>query len=670
MTRAGAVNADLTTLAIHTIRMLAVDAVEKAKSGHPGMPMGTADLAFLMWTRFIRLNPKDPTWPGRDRFVLSAGHGCMLQYALLHLFGFDLSIEDLQQFRQWESRTPGHPEYRLTPGVETTTGPLGQGIGNAVGMAIAAKMLGARFNTPDFAPADHRVFAIVSDGDMMEGVASEACSLAGHLGLGNLVAVSDDNRITIEGETRLAFSEDVGKRFEAYGWHVQHVDGYDHPGIETALRAATEETRRPSLVIARTHIAKGAPTKQDTAESHGSPLGPEETQATKQALGWPLVPSFLVPDEVRGLFSRIAEEKRREYDRWQVGWKAWRSARPDLAKQWDDVHALAVPPDLEDQLLSALPPGTDATRIHSNKVLQKAAALVPSLCGGSADLEPSTKTRIAASGSFENREFGGRNFHFGIREHGMGAILNGISIHGGLLPFGATFLIFSDYMRPPMRLAAIMEIPVIYVFTHDSIFLGEDGPTHEPVEQLAGLRSVPNMVVLRPADGPETALAWAYAIRRRTGPTSLALTRQKVAALPRAKPLDAATFNRGGYVLVEASTAAPAVVLVATGSEVGPTVEARTALEKQGVAARVDTMPSTTLFFDQPESYRESIVPRSSKLVAIEAAAADSWYRLVGPTGLVIGMRRYGASAPWNVLAEKFGFTGQEIAARILAWLR
>jgi transketolase len=666
---ASSITADPQTLAINTIKTLAMDAVEKAKSGHPGTPMGLADIAYVMWAMFLRMDPKGPSWAGRDRFVLSAGHACMLQYALLHLFGYDVSLDDLKSFRQWDSKTPGHPEWAHTPGIETTTGPLGQGISNAVGMAIAAKMLSARFDTPDFAPADHRIYVIASDGDLMEGVSAEASSLAGHLGLGNLIAFYDDNHITIEGDTKLAFSEDVGKRYEAYGWHVQRIDGHDHAAIERALRAACDETKRPSLVVARTHIAKDAPTKHDTAEAHGSPLGADEIAATKKVLGWPVEPAFLVPEEVRQHFAAIVAKKQQDVERWKAGFQAWRTKHPDLAKQWDDLHARSVPADLESQLLAALPPATDATRILSNKVLQKAAALVPTLVGGSADLEPSTKTRISSSGDFEAGEFGGRNFHFGIREHGMGSVLNGIAAHGPWIPYGATFLIFSDYMRPPMRLAAIMKIPVIYVFTHDSIFLGEDGPTHQPIEQLAGLRSVPNMVVLRPADGPETALAWAFAARRRNGPTAMALTRQKVAVLERSKPLDAATFGRGGYVLADAPTGKLDVVIVATGSEVGPAVEARALLEKQRVGVRVVSMPSIELFFQQPDDYREAVVPRSAKVVAVEAAAPDSWYRVVGRDGLIIGMRRYGASAPANVLAEKFGFTGPQVAAQISTWL-
>jgi transketolase len=683
--------ADRVGLAINTIKALAIDAVEQAKSGHPGMPMGMADCAVHLWTRHLRYDPADPLWPDRDRFVLSAGHGSMLLYALLHLAGFDLPLEEIRRFRQWESMTPGHPERGCAPGVETTTGPLGQGIGNAVGMAIAARMLAARFNTAEHPIVTHRVWVIASDGDMMEGVGSEVASLAGHLGLGNLSVIYDDNQITIEGDTRLAFSEDVGKRFESYGWAVQRIDGHDHAQIVPALEAAARETSRPGLIVARTHIAHGSPGKQDTAEAHGAPLGPEEAVATKRAMGWPLEPAFIVPEEARALFAARSEEGRGAHVRWQRTFEAWSRANPERRALWDRYVSREVPGDLFDRLLDVLPgrakdaaagvPKPEATRTLSGRLIQKAAELVPSLCGGSADLEPSTMTCIKASDSIRRESFAGRNFHFGVREHGMGAILNGLALHGGAIPYGATFLIFSDYMRPPIRLAAMMGVQVIYVFTHDSVFLGEDGPTHQPIEQLMGLRLVPNLTVVRPADGPETAMAWSVALRRRDGPTALILTRQSLPPLRRADRFDHGLLLHGGYVLSEAeaggarSQRGPGeaietpVVLVATGSEVAPAQEAGAILASKGIAARVVSMPCPQIFLDQPEEYRRSVIPRGARAVVIEAARLHGWERVVGCEALLIGIDRFGASAPYKVIAERLGFTGHQIAEKILRWL-
>ncbi len=670
--------ADLVRLAINTIKTLAIDAVEQAKSGHPGLPMGAADYAFYLWTQYLRFDPEDPAWPDRDRFVLSAGHGSMLLYALLHLSGYALPLEELKRFRQWESMTPGHPEYGCAPGVETTTGPLGQGFGNSVGMAIAARMLAERFNAPEHRLVTHRVWALASDGDMMEGVGSEAASIAGHLGLGNLTVIYDDNHITIEGDTRLAFSEDVGKRFEAYGWAVQRIDGHDHAQIQKALEAAARETARPGLIVARTHIAHGSPGKHDTAEAHGSPLGPEEAAATKKNFGWPARPTFLVPEEARRPFQARAAEGRRAREDWQRRFAAWSEAHPDQRALWDRYQTREVPDDLFERLLQSLPKPAaadqpikaEATRSISGRIIQRAAELVPSLCGGSADLEPSTKTYIKASSSVSRDSFAGRNFHFGVREHAMGSILNGLALHGGPIPYGATFLIFSDYMRPPIRLAAMSRLQVIYVFTHDSVFLGEDGPTHEPIEQLQGLRLVPNLIVIRPADGPETAMAWTVALRRRSGPTALVLTRQDVPPLRRRPDLRPETMLRGGYVLSEAGGAASRpLVLIASGSEVAPAQEAQRILASKGHASRLVSMPCPEIFLDQPEDYRLSVVPRAARTVVIEAARLHGWERVAGCEALMIGIDRFGASAPWKVIAEKLGFAGEQLADRILRWL-
>jgi len=669
-------SAELIRRAIDTIKTLAIDAVEKAKSGHPGMPMGAADYAFYLWTRHLRFDPAAPDWPDRDRFVLSAGHGSMLLYALLHLSGYDLPLDEIKRFRQWESMTPGHPERGCAPGVETTTGPLGQGLGNSVGMAIAARMAAVRFNTPDQAIVAHRIWVIASDGDMMEGVGSEAASIAGHLALGNLTVIYDDNHITIEGDTKLAFSEDVGRRFEAYGWSVQRIDGHDHAQIRGALDAAARELSRPGLIVARTHIANGSPGKHDSAKAHGEPLGPEEAAATKKAIGWPLEPTFLVPDEVRRLFADRALEGRRAREEWQRLFETWSKDLPDRRALWDRYQARSVPGDLFDRLLAvgARVAAPEATRAASGRILQTAAELVPSLCGGSGDLEPSTKTYIKTSEAIRRESFSGRNFHFGVREHGMGAILNGLALYGGPIPYGATFLIFSDYMRPPIRLAAMSHLQVIYVFTHDSVFLGEDGPTHQPVEQLPGLRLVPNLLVLRPADGPETAMSWTLALERRDGPTALVLTRQDLPLLRRPAGFDFRLMLRGGYVVSEAGTgkgraAGAPVVLVATGSEVAPAQQAQEILTAKGVAARVVSMPCPSLFLEQPEEYRRSVLPAGARTVVVEAARLHGWERVAGCDALLIGIDRFGASAPWKLIAEKLGFTGPQIAERVQSWL-
>jgi transketolase len=663
---------DSDRLAITTLKMLAVDAVEKAKSGHPGMPMGMAEVAYVLWTRHLRFDPERPDWPDRDRFVLSAGHGSMLLYGLLHLSGYDLPLEELKRFRQWGSKTPGHPEYHFAPGVETTTGPLGQGLGNSVGMAIGARRLAARFNTSDRRLIDHRVWALCSDGDMMEGVGSEAASLAGHLALSNLTLLYDDNHITIEGSTDLAFSEDVGKRFEAYGFRVWRIDGHDLKAIGAALDEASCERTRPGLVVCRTHIGHGAPHKQDTAEAHGSPLGPEETIATKKNLGWPLEPAFLIPEQARQPYRARAATGKAARLEWEKRLADWSKGDPER-KDWDALMERRIPEDLLAQLLRALPSPAkpDATRNLSGKILQMAAEIVPSLTGGSADLEPSTKTYIKGSPAIAPEQFAGRNFHFGVREHAMGSVLNGLALEGGAIPYGATFLIFSDYMRPPMRLAAFMGLQVIYVFTHDSIFLGEDGPTHQPIEQLASLRTVLNLVIVRPADGPETAAAWTMALERAHEPTALVLTRQDVPVLERPVGFDPALMLQGGYVLSEAGTVPREgpLVLIASGSEVGAAIEAQRILLEKGIASRVVSMPCPQVFQKQPESYRRAVVPGGARTVVIEAASLHGWERIAGTDALLLGIERYGASAPWKVLQEEFGFTGPKVAASVLKHL-
>ncbi|MEK6569570.1 MAG: transketolase [candidate division NC10 bacterium] len=661
----------LDQLCINTIRTLAMDAVQKANSGHPGLPMGAAAMAYVLWTRFLRHHPTNPSWPNRDRFILSAGHGCMLLYSLLHLTGYDLPLDELKRFRQWGSLTPGHSEHGLTPGVETTTGPLGQGFGNGVGMAIAERFLANYFNRPGYRIVDHYVYAIVSDGDLMEGVSSEAASLAGHLGLGKLIYLYDDNRITIDGSTSLAFTENVGQRFEAYGWHVQRVDGNNLKEVEAALSAAQAATERPSLIIARTHIAYGSPNKQDTAEAHGAPLGEEEIKLTKRALGWPLEPAFYIPDEALGHFREALQQGRAWEAQWQAQFDAYAAAHPELAAEWRTVMNGRLPEGWADKLPAFTPGGGSmATREASGKVLNAIAPHLPTLIGGSADLTPSNNTYLKGYGDFQRDNVGARNLHFGVREHAMGSILNGMALHGGVIPYGGTFLIFSDYMRPAIRLAALSHIHVIYVFTHDSIGLGEDGPTHEPIEHLASLRAMPNLTVIRPADANETAVAWRVALEHRGGPVALALTRQKLPVLDRTTLASADLLRRGAYVLTDASNGQPDIILIATGSEVQLALEARQRLAARGIGARVVSMPSWELFEQQPDSYRDEVLPPSvTARLAIEAASPHGWHRYVGSMGTVIGMTRYGASAPYHVLMEQFGFTADNVTSRALALL-
>ncbi|MGE3173237.1 MAG: transketolase [Planctomycetota bacterium] len=654
---------DQLQLAANTIRCLAIDAVQKANSGHPGMPMGMADAAVVLWTEFVRWSAKDPRWPGRDRFVLSAGHGSMLLYSLLHLSGYDISLGDLEQFRQLHSKTPGHPEVTDTPGVETTTGPLGAGFSNGVGMAIAALMEAAQFDNPLLAT---RVFGIVSDGDLMEGIAQEAASLAGHLQLHNLVYLYDDNGITIEGHTDLAFSEDVPARFAALGWNVQRVDGHDFGQVRTALRAAVDEPRRPSLICCRTTIGKGSPNKADTHDVHGAPLGADEVKATKQALGMPLE-AFFVDPRARELFAAAGAENERARQRWQAELQGFEAKAPERAAAWRAFRARTVPADLYQQLIAAA--GTQpsvATRVLSGNVIQKAAELVPSLVGGSADLDPSTKTRIKKSGSFSAKERNARNLHFGIREHAMGGALNGMALHGGFLPMGSTFLVFADYMRPAIRLAAIMKQPVTFVFTHDSLMVGEDGPTHQPVEQVASLRLIPDVHVIRPADAMETAAAWTHALSRRDGPVCLSLTRQNLPQLERPAGFDPKLVLRGGYVLRDHPAAR--ATLIATGAEVSLAVETALAMSRQDLELRVVSMPCCEVFLQQDAAYREQVLG-ARPVFALEMGRPEIWCQFTGRMDRVIGQTTFGASAPYQALAEHFGFTAANVAARIRATL-
>jgi transketolase len=660
-------DATLDRLAVNTIRFLAVDAVEKARSGHPGMPMGMADVGYVLWTRFLRHDAQDPSWPGRDRFVLSAGHGSMLLYSLLHLSGFDLPMEELQHFRQLGSRTPGHPEFGLTPGVETTTGPLGQGLANAVGMALGSRMADARFAAAGFSPSAYRVFAIAGDGCLMEGISHEAASLAGHLGLGNLIVIYDDNRITIDGSTELAFRDDTPKRFEAYGWHVLHADPYDHDALAAAFDRATAETARPTLVVCRSHIGYGSPKKQDTAHAHGEPLGAEEVLATKRALGWPESPTFLVPAEVRARFAARREDLARERAAWNASLARWRAADPTRAAAWDTWLAQAVPADLVEQLCATAPTTAAATRAHGGAVLQRAAAMLPGLIGGSADLEGSNKTRIQGSPSVTPTDFSGRNLHFGVREHGMAAVCNGLALAGGWIPYSASFLTFTDYARPAIRLSALMKLRTVHIYTHDSVLLGEDGPTHQAVEHLAALRLIPGLLVLRPADGIETAAAWGLALERRDGPTLLALTRQNLPALARPQGFSPSELRRGATVLRD-SSARDALTLVASGSEVAVAVDAADRLGVEGLAVRVVSMMAPQLYLAQDEAFRARVLPPGGRRVTIEAGVTDGWRAMAGERGLCIGIDRFGESAPAEVLADHFGLTGAKVAARVREW--
>jgi transketolase len=673
-------------LCINTIRMLSVDAVEKAKSGHPGAPMGLAPVAFVLWTRFLKHNPKNPSWPDRDRFVLSAGHASMLLYSMLYLTGYgDISLEQIKQFRQWGSRTPGHPERELAAGIETTTGPLGQGFGNGVGMAIAEAYLAARYNRPGCEIINHFTYGIVSDGDLMEGVAAEAASLAGHLKLGKLIYLYDNNRVSLAASTDLSFTEDVAKRFESYGWHTQSVDdGNDLHAVDQALDAARRETERPSIILVRTYIGFGSPGKQGSFEAHGAPLGADEAKKTKEKLGWPVDPAFYVPEETLAIFREAVRRGQRAEEEWNERVSAYRQRFPELGKELERTLRGELPEDWA-AAIPEFPPDSKglATRAASGKVLNAIAPKLPTLIGGSADLNPSTFTALANLGDFESpaRDFqhsqgmsgggcnyAGRNLHFGVREHAMGASLNGMAAHGGIFPFGSTFLIFSDYLRPSMRLAALMGLGVIYVFTHDSIGVGEDGPTHQPIEQLAALRAIPRLVVIRPGDANETAVAWRVAIESRDRPVALALSRQNVPTLDRSQFAAADGLRRGAYVLDNGSGGKPDVILIGTGSELSLVVAAKEKLSERKINTRVVSMPSWELFDAQPQDYRESVLPPSVRpRLAVEAALPLGWHRYVGDGGDIIGVERFGASAPGNVVMEKFGFTVDHVVERALA---
>jgi transketolase len=655
----------LDELCINTLRFLAVDMVQKANSGHPGLPMGSAAMAYTLWDRSLKYNPRDPHWPDRDRFILSAGHGCALLYALLHVTGFDLPLDELKRFRQWGSHTPGHPEYGKTPGVEATTGPLGQGLANGVGMAIAEVALAARFNRPGHKIVDHYTYVLVSDGDLEEGISSEAGSIAGHQHLGKIIVLYADNHITIEGSTELAFTEDRMARFAAFGWQVQRVEqSNDVEAVALALDNARKETDRPSLIAVRTHIGFGSPHKQDTAAAHGEPLGVEEARLTKEGMNWPVSPSFHIPEEALEHFRRAVVRGSAAQVEWESRFKAFGQEYPELSAEFQRVIDRQLPGDWGAGLPTFVASdGPMATRVASGKVIEILGSRLPEMMGGSADLGPSTHTKIDGAGSFEPEDWAGRNMHFGIRENSMGAILNGMALHSGLIPYGGTFFVFSDYMRPPMRLAAMNALPVIYIFTHDSIGMGEDGPTHQPVEQLIGLRSIPGMVVLRPADANETVAAWRVAIGRKQGPVALVLTRQGLPVLDlNSYPAIPAGVPLGGYILADFSTAKdPEITLIATGSEVHLALKGRDQLQTEGVNARVVSMPSTNLFAAQSEDYRDRILPKGVPLLAIEAGSPVGWQSYVGPRIAVIGIDTFGSSAPGPVVMEHYGFTAENV---------
>jgi transketolase len=673
------ISPELREKCVNTIRFLAADGVEAANSGHPGTPMGAADLAFVLWTEFLRYNPEAPKWANRDRFVLSGGHASMLLYSLLHLSGHGLPIDELKRFRQWGSKTPGHPEFGHTVGVELTTGPLGAGFATSVGMALAAKMLAARFNKPGQAVISSHIWGICGDGDMQEGVTAEAASLAGHLGLGNLIFIYDNNDITIEGHLDVAMGEDTGRRFEAYGWYVQMVDGHDHEAIRSALYLAQKQTTKPSLIVAKTVIGKGSPTKAGTHDVHGAPLGKTELTQMRKNFGWP-EETFHVPAEVKDVWAQRAAQGRAANEAWNSMFAAWRTEHPDLAKEWDAHWKLTKPADLLEQLIESVKGKVDATRVLSGLVIQKACALVPSLIGGAADLEPSTKTGIKGAKSvikasvesdvLADVSFAGKNLHFGIREHAMGSIANGMVLFGGWQVYNATFFVFSDYMRPPVRLAALSKIPTIFIFTHDSFWVGEDGPTHQPIEHLWAMRLIPDLTLWRPADALETAASWAYAIETPNGPAPsvLILTRQKLAAFDRPASFVPRDIWKGAYTVLEPE-GAPELILMSTGSEFGATLEAGKRLNASGTKTRVISMPCVEQFKKQPKEYRDALLPKGVKKVAVEAGRTDPWYQFVGE-GLVIGIDHFGHSAPGEVLVDKFGFTADKVHARITEWLK
>ncbi|HYW35989.1 MAG TPA: transketolase [Balneolaceae bacterium] len=656
-------NTTLEEKCVNTIRTLTIDAVQEAGSGHPGMPMGMADAAFVLWTKFLKHDPSHPQWHNRDRFVLSAGHGSMLLYSLLHLTGYDLSLEELKNYRQWGSLTPGHPEYGLTPGVETTTGPLGQGIGTAVGMAIAEAHLAASFNTSQFPVTDHYTYALISDGDLMEGISHEAASLAGHLQLGKLICLYDSNNISIEGNTNITFTENEEKRFEGYGWHVQKINGHDRNAVEEALQNAQEKTGKPSVIICKTHIAQGSPNKHDTAAAHGSALGEEEVRLTKENLGWDPDKKFYIPDEVLQHFRKAKENGKKWYQKWNNLWDDFAEAEPQKAEQLDrQIHR-----KFADKLSDDLPEfevkeGGMATRNASNTVLNAIHKQLPSLIGGSADLAGSTKTILDGTGDFGPDDYVSKNMHFGVREHGMAAAVNGMALHKGVIPYGATFFVFSDYARPSIRIAALSEIPSIFVLTHDSIGLGGDGPTHQPVEHLASFRAMPNALTLRPADANEVSWAWKAAVEYQNGPSLIILTRQNVPIFDRNEVADASLTQKGAYILADSAKETPDVILIGTGSEVQLALEAQRKLEADGVHARVVSMPSWELFAEQDQAYQDEVLPPSVKArVSIEAAATLGWERWIGSEGTAIGVDKFGASAPFKKIYENYGITTDRV---------
>lgn len=650
----------------NTVRTLSIDSIQKANSGHPGLPLGAADFTSVLWANYLRFNPQDPGWINRDRFVLSAGHGCMVLYSMLHLFGYDVPMSQLQSFRQWDSITPGHPEFGMTPGVECTTGPLGQGAANSVGLALSGKMLAARYGSDIF---NYRVFTLVSDGDLMEGVAAEAASLAGHLKLNNLVYLWDDNKISLAGETEVCFTEDVAKRYESYGWFVQSVDGHDMKAVAAALDKATAQTDKPSLICCRTILGFGSPNKKNTHDVHGAPLGADEVKATKKNLGWPEDAQFLVPDDVKAFCAANIEKKVQEQSKWSACYGAWRNANGELAKKLDAQLTRTLDPKLKDELLAAFKePKKDATRNLSGKAIQIISKLVPSFIGGSADLDPSTKTAVSGGGDVEPENLLGLNLRFGVREHAMGSAANGLAYTQAWIPYTATFLVFSDYMRPAMRVGAISHLQALYIFTHDSFWVGEDGPTHEPIEHTMSLRIIPNMYVFRPADGVEVAMSYYAALNRKNGPSSLLFSRQNLPALTRPASFSPDDVLKGAYALNE--VAQPKLVIVATGSEVAAAVEAATALEAEGTPVRVVSMPCVELYKQQSASFKDALLPKGVPTVVVEAGTTIGWSNLLARDVLAIGIDHYGASAPGEVLCEKFGFTGKAIKEKIAGWIK
>ena len=661
---------ELENLSINTIRLLSVDAVQKANSGHPGMPMGAAAMAYTLWTKYLNFDPKDPDWSNRDRFILSAGHGSMLLYSLLYLTGYDLSLDDIKNFRQHDSKTPGHPEYHLTKGVETTTGPLGQGFANGVGFAIAQKYLAARYNKPGFDLFDYNIYAICSDGDLMEGISSESASLAGHLRLGNLIYLYDDNHISIEGKTEITFTEDTVKRFEAFGWHVQTVDdGNDVEKISKAIKNAVNEKSKPSIIKVRTHIAFGSPNKVDTAGAHGSPLGADEVRATKINLGWDPDKFFYVPDEVLKHFNEAGNKGKAKRDEWIKLFADYKKKYPGLAEEYENFSNDNFPKGWTDALPVFDPKdGAVATRSASGKTINAIAKYFPTMIGGSADLEPSNDTFIKGEKSFQPESYDGRNLHFGVREHSMGAELNGIALTKPMIAYGATFLIFSEYMRAPIRLAAIMGIRPIFIFTHDSIGLGEDGTTHQPVEQLISLRSIPNLIVIRPADANETAQAWRVALEHMTGPVALILTRQKLPVLDQSKYASAKNLEKGAYILSDCK-GRPDLIFIATGSEVQLALAAQEELKKEKISSRVVSMPSWELFEKQSNEYREKVLPKDvKKRISIEACSTLGWHKYITDEGFSIGIDEFGKSAPIEALMKEYGFTLENVMKKAMKY--